>query len=362
MIIIPFIFNGKGGSYKSSVFIANLLIKNKFNVKLIIPNSLNRDIIFKSIPSENLIILEIPNSLIEFFYKLPKLLRFPYYIFYILALRNKKIFVNDTIIHVNDDNTIIPFFLLKTLKYRFKLFWHIRQSKSQAFDKVISDKVDLVIANSYYTSKRFNGNEKLRIIQNSLDFNQFEVIGKEFTKIKPLVFGFSSRLVENKRPDLAIKAVVSLLELNFEISLKLIGKSKNDHYLKKLESLIPHKFIDKIKFLGYTNDVSEFYNSIDILIIASSHEPFGLVAIEAAYHNVLVISSKNGGVQEIFDNKEAVFFEADSIVDIINKLSYIVQNRSIIPILTNNAKQKVLKEFSAASFTKKLLKVYSNYI
>ena len=54
-----------------------------------------------------------------------------------------------------------------------------------------------------------------------------------------------------------------------------------------------------IEFLSYQQDLSEFYNSIDCLIVPSLEDTFNMAALEAMAHYRPVIISNNAGACEV---------------------------------------------------------------
>ncbi len=59
-----------------------------------------------------------------------------------------------------------------------------------------------------------------------------------------------------------------------------------------------------VRFLGYVDDIKDFFSKIDLLPVPSNHEPFGYINIEAGRYGIPVIGRRVGGIPEIVeDNK-----------------------------------------------------------
>ena len=56
---------------------------------------------------------------------------------------------------------------------------------------------------------------------------------------------------------------------------------------------------DKIFFLGRTEKVMQFLESIDVFILTSKYEGFGLVLLEAMDAGVPIVASKNSSIAEV---------------------------------------------------------------
>jgi glycosyltransferase involved in cell wall biosynthesis len=61
---------------------------------------------------------------------------------------------------------------------------------------------------------------------------------------------------------------------------------------------------DSVFMLGHVADVGSLLRQVDVVIVPSLSEPFGLVAIEAMAAEKLVIASRVGGLAEIVQHKE----------------------------------------------------------
>ena len=56
---------------------------------------------------------------------------------------------------------------------------------------------------------------------------------------------------------------------------------------------------DKVLFLGKSSEIDKILCSIDLFLLPSETESFGLVALEAMAHGVPVVSTNTGGIPEV---------------------------------------------------------------
>jgi glycosyltransferase involved in cell wall biosynthesis len=94
------------------------------------------------------------------------------------------------------------------------------------------------------------------------------------------------------------------------------------------------------------NEMREFYNSLDLYIIASRSEGTPRPAIEAAACGVPVISTDVGIIPELIEEGKNGFVVDRTYAAIKNKLQWIVDNREILPELGENIRQKMVNEFN----------------
>ncbi|MBA4107335.1 MAG: hypothetical protein C0485_16440 [Pirellula sp.] len=113
-------------------------------------------------------------------------------------------------------------------------------------------------------------------------------------------FVFSARMMQAKRPDLAVRAFVEIAGLRSDWDLVMIG----DGPLRlQLEASIPPHLKSRVLWTGFLNDVSEMagaYSLCDVLVLPSDHEPWGVVVVEAVAAGLAIIASdKVGAVPEL---------------------------------------------------------------
>lgn len=78
---------------------------------------------------------------------------------------------------------------------------------------------------------------------------------------------------------------------------------EESNYGRKVkEFIIENKLNDKVKLLGYRNDIYELMHKATALLVTSYFEGFGFTTAEAMYCNCLVIGRNTTGTKEQFDN------------------------------------------------------------
>jgi exopolysaccharide production protein ExoQ len=125
--------------------------------------------------------------------------------------------------------------------------------------------------------------------------------------------GVVGRLSPRKGQDIAVDAVSELLHRDLDIELVLIGDcfpgyEWYESYLRQAADEHP----SRIRLTGYRSDVWQVYRDLDLVVVPSRLEPFGLVAVEAALSGRAVIAARVGGLTEIVrDGVTGVLVEPD---------------------------------------------------
>lgn len=154
---------------------------------------------------------------------------------------------------------------------------------------------------------------------------------KEFVNYEPLKLIYVGNVT-------AMKGVYYLLEslMRFdedEVTLTLIGNYDNSNGEF-------NKYLSRVNFVGAVphSEVEDYLNKADIFIMPSLGEGFNLSVIEALSLGLPCIISKNSGVNDFIIEKEnGLLFEIQNIEEIINCIQWVLDNRTLLPKMSNKA-------------------------
>lgn len=104
--------------------------------------------------------------------------------------------------------------------------------------------------------------------------------------------------------------------------------SYREEYEKICAQIKDNNLEQEVKLLGWVKDKAEFFKNIDIFVLPSRFEPFGIVLLEAMLHSKTVVSSLAEGPAEIFaEHKDAAYlFEIGDVKGMAEQLKQAVQN------------------------------------
>jgi glycosyltransferase involved in cell wall biosynthesis len=169
-----------------------------------------------------------------------------------------------------------------------------------------------VIANSEATKESLLENcpwlhpDSIQVIYNGVDHVQFSLppekdLRKEFG-IHPndFLIGFVGQLDERKGVDSLLKAYKQISEKCPNSVLLIVGTGKMESHLRVLAS----KTTGCVIFAGYRDDVMEIMKTIDVLVLPSLWEGFGIVIIEAMAAGKPVVSTRISNIPEIVTHME----------------------------------------------------------
>ena len=199
-----------------------------------------------------------------------------------------------------------------------------------------------------------NNMVNIKYVENKKNIRPFETNMVEKDKSKFTIIA-NSRIVQEKRIDVLIKAFNILLKKNHNIRLLIVGSG---NYIDTIKEMINVHNRDKIVFLGFQNNPYYFLGISDLFTLTSDYEGFPNSLIEALACQLPVISTncKSGPSEIIDDGIDGYLIEKGDYLNLANKIQYLIDN----PNIYNNMKKNTLKKakkYDVASISKKYLEI-----
>ena len=126
---------------------------------------------------------------------------------------------------------------------------------------------------------------------------------------KAFVIGTVGRLVPFKAQSELISAFASVASEMTGAQLVVVGRGPLENDLRRqVEEL---DLVDRVFIRGFVDDAARHMRALDLFVLPSHDEPFGLVLLEAMACGVPVIASDSGGPLEILPLPEQLFPTGD---------------------------------------------------
>jgi len=211
-------------------------------------------------------------------------------------------------------------------------------------------------------------NCRVKVIPHGLDIQRFKPIDKLIARDilsmphdkKIILFGaLNSTSDKRKGFQLLISALKILNNMGWQNKIELIifGSSK------------PHDAPDigcKTSYVGHLNDdlsLSLVYNSGDVVVIPSTQEAFGQTAIESISCGTPVVAFNVGGLPDIIEHRHTGYlakpFDPE---DLAKGIEWIIEDEKRWNVLSQQARQKVEKEFKLEIMAEKYLDLYNEVL
>lgn len=152
---------------------------------------------------------------------------------------------------------------------------------------------------------------KIQLLYNGTDEGCFDVSVSESREVFQIpsdafVVGMTGRIDSWKGHLVALEAFSKInIQKAYFIIMGDFYAAKDSGYEQRIKAFIKaHRLDDRVLFTGRVDAVSSVVQAMDVVLIPSENEPFGLVAIEAMAMKKPVIASDVGGLAEIVIDKE----------------------------------------------------------
>lgn len=127
---------------------------------------------------------------------------------------------------------------------------------------------------------------------------------------KSTLVGILGRISEKKGQQFVVECIEQLRAEGQQVELLVFGSpTVNDPecqaYHQRMLDYIEHKNLsDCVHLVPYQKDVPLFYAAVDLFIMASHSETFGMVTVEAMLSELPIIGTNTGGTPELLENGE----------------------------------------------------------
>lgn len=173
-----------------------------------------------------------------------------------------------------------------------------------------------------------------------------------------VTIGVVSRLETIKGMDLVIPAVEKVYQKHKNIKLLIVG----DGTLREsMEHSLTSNLSPLTSFAGRQGQdtLQSYYDRIDILLMPSRSEGFGLTAIEGMARGCVIVASNTGGLPEVVvDGKVGLLHQPESIDDLADKISCLLENSALFEEMKRNLSTHV-RQFAFEKYSTSFNKLYS---
>lgn len=265
-----------------------------------------------------------------------------------------------TIVHCHRNNEIMRMLFYRFLGAKFTLVaTRHAETKPSGLTKFLLKKADKVV--TLIKSMSNNLGIKNTIVGHGVRVNEF------VSKANVLLKGIhqeniilNAGRVRKPKGQLVLLEAVKVLKEHKNWALVIVGQVDKPEFLLELKVIVKkHQIESQVYFVDETRDIISYYQAAKIVVAPSFSEGFSLVTAEAMSCECSVIATKNVGVHSelITNNKNGYLFEAGNVSELENLLSKSIKNE--IPLLGKQAREEVIKNWSARKEAESLMKFYT---
>lgn len=204
--------------------------------------------------------------------------------------------------------------------------------------------------------------KKISVIDNGIDFDEFKAkddISREKLGIpkNAFVIGQVGRLVEQKSPDVFVKAAKLVKENIPNSFFVLVGNGDQESYIREL---IRREGLGECCIItGWVENPVSYMKLFDVGTLLSRWEGFGLVLAEYMYSKVPIVATKIDAIPYVVeDRKDGLLVNKDSVAAVAQAIMEIHDNKKLAEELIDNGYEKAVKKYDGRRVSTETTTVY----
>jgi glycosyltransferase involved in cell wall biosynthesis len=207
-------------------------------------------------------------------------------------------------------------FWMKSPRLLSKTMSKIICSKSSSIVAISNSVQEFLIANNQVTNK-----QRGKIRQIYYGFDDTTMQKKEMrllVKNEKIQIGTIARLEPQKDIETFLMAMHLLKSNGQDFQGRILGEGRLLHDLQKMTDSLGLE--NSIRFEGKSESVDDFLDSLDLFVLTSQYEGFGVVLIEAMRRGVPILASRTTSIPEVMGERYPGLFKVgdeSEIVDLI---------------------------------------------
>lgn len=205
----------------------------------------------------------------------------------------------------------------------------------------------------YSVNQEHLSTNKIIVVHNGVDGKKF--IPGPTTKNKIPVVGMTSRLHANKGHQYLFQALGLIKDIPFKVVI--LGDGPERPQLEKQAETLG--IADRIQFTGLVHEVVPLLAGIDVLVLPTMQEGFGLSVVEAMLMEKSVLAFDTGPMNEVIDQGvTGVLVPPGDIPELSEALRRLLQDAQLRERLGKAGRQVALSKFSLDYMVQAYIKIY----
>ncbi len=231
--------------------------------------------------------------------------------------------------------------IVKYTDYKFRFLW----------EKFAHRNADFIFTDCYALKNEVMEDfgvpsEKIHVVYNGVDVEQFKPgpssVRERLDIPDDAVVFFQPTADVRKGVHITLKAF-SLLEKRYK-NIFLIILGGTEKYYKRIYGGLPSKV--KIGERVSYNDISQYYNASDIVVLPTYYDTFAKILGETMACEKPIISTKVSGVPEIISDKEGLLINPGDYNQLVEAMSYLIDNPEVRKRMGKEGRRKVVDNFT----------------
>lgn len=164
-------------------------------------------------------------------------------------------------------------------------------------------------------------------------------------------------LNDNKNHETVIRALAKLKQKN--VFYSIAGNGPKQEYLEQL--IVDLGLNDRVRLLGYREDVSNLYKAADIYVHPSFREGLSVATMEAMASGLPVINGRIRGNVDLIDENGGILFDPSSVQDCVAAIERMILMSKEERSRMGAYNQSKIKKFGKENVSKLMHDIYASF-
>ncbi len=234
-------------------------------------------------------------------------------------------------------------------------------------ERMAMEQADGIIAVSNFTKQKIVEHYgipawKIEVVHNGVDECDYIDFVNRFTNLRKAgnkIVLYAGRITIQKGPEYFLRAAKRVLDFDPHVLFVVAGGGDMERQM--LMEAANLGISDKVLFTGFLrgDDWTSIFTVVDLFVMPSVSEPFGIAPLESIIGGTPVLISKQSGVSEVLSHALKVdFWDTE---DMANKILSVISHRSLWETLWGNSREEV-KKVTWDSASKKCVDYYEKIL
>lgn len=212
--------------------------------------------------------------------------------------------------------------------------------------------------------------EKIKVLGVGVDPKDLDITSSEKSNFRTehniptdaIIIGYVGRIEKPKNVAILLESFLQLAEENSNIYLLIAGLASDYTYelqqsCKAFSSSISDRIVWKLDFAA--NQKPAIFHNIDVLVLPSNNESFGIVFLEAWTCKKPVVGSGIGAVRDVISSEvDGLLMEPDNTSSLSSQLKRLIDSKELRTSLGEAGHKKVITNYTWDIITKNLRNLY----
>lgn len=183
---------------------------------------------------------------------------------------------------------------------------------------------------------------------------------------KELVIGMAGRIAPIKGHHTFIAAARIVLDQEPETRFVIVGDTNSGYYADYYQQLIDLidslGMCERVIFQGFMRNPEEIYPQMDVFVVPSLREPFGMVLLEAMAFSKPVVATNIGGPQDIVTDQTGILVPVNDPAALGAAILRLIHDQQLRKDMGNAGRERVETYFTMEKSLARLYEIYDDLL